>query len=86
MKVQAEASLYPLRTASLTEPVDSFVEHLRRAGLNVETGPMSSRISGECKDLFCALGEAFEDAAGGSDAVLAVKVSNACPSDQREGV
>ena len=85
MKVQTEVSLYPLRTETLTESVDSFVEHLRRAGLNVEIGPMSSRISGECKELFRALGEAFEDAAGGSDAVLTVKVSNACRSGRRKG-
>jgi len=80
MKVQAEASLYPLRTATLTEHIDSFVEHLRRVGLNVETGPMSSRINGECGDVFRALGEAFENVARGGDAVLTVKVSNACPS------
>ena len=85
MKVQAEVSLYPLRTATLTGPIDDFVEHLRRAGLNVEIGPMGSRINGECKDLFRALGEAFEDAAGDGDAVLTVKVSNACPSGRREG-
>ncbi|MDY7010128.1 MAG: YkoF family thiamine/hydroxymethylpyrimidine-binding protein [Planctomycetota bacterium] len=85
MKVQVEVSLYPLRTATLTGPIDDFVEHLRRAGFEVEIGPMGSRINGECKDIFGALGEAFEDAAGGSDAVLTVKASNACPSGRREG-
>jgi len=85
MKVQAEASLYALRTATLTESIDDFVEHLRRAGLNVEIGPMSSRIGGEYKVLFRALGEAFEGAARRGDAVLTVKVSNACPSGRREG-
>jgi uncharacterized protein YqgV (UPF0045/DUF77 family) len=85
MKVQAEVSLYPLRIAALMEPIDSFVEHLRRAGLNVEIGPMSSRINGESKDLFRALGEAFEDTAHSGDAVLTVKVSNACPGGQLDG-
>ena len=85
MKVQAEVSLYPLRIEALTEPIDSFVKHLRRPGLNVEIGPMSSRINGECKNVFRPLGEAFEDTAHGGDAVLTVKVSNACPGGRRDG-
>jgi len=80
MKVQAEVSLYPLRTATLSGPVDIFVEYLRRAGLNVESGPMSSHIGGECKKLFGALAGAFENTAHGGDIVLTIKVSNACPS------
>ena len=84
MKVQAEVSLYPLRTATLMESIDGFVGHLRRAGLNVEIGPMSSRISGQCRDMFRALAQAFEDAAHGGDTVLTVKVSNACPGGRPE--
>jgi len=78
MNVQAEVSLYPLR-ATLTEPIESFLRRVREHGLEVTTGTMSSRVAGECKHLFAALGEAFEDAAGGGDVVLVVKVSNACP-------
>ena len=84
MKVQAEVSLYPLRTPALAGHVDGFIEHLRGTGLNVEVGPLSSRISGRCGELFRALGEAFEDAARGTDAVLTIKVSNACPGGGRE--
>jgi len=85
MNVQAEVSLYPLRTPTLMEAIDGFVEHLRSAGLNVEIGPMSSHISGRCRDLFRALGRAFEDAAHAGDIVLTVKVSNACPGGRPEG-
>jgi len=84
MNVQAEVSLYPLRTPTLMESIDGFAGYLRRAGLDVEIGPMSSRISGRCQDLFRALGQAFEDAAHGGDTVLTVKVSNACPGGRPE--
>jgi uncharacterized protein YqgV (UPF0045/DUF77 family) len=87
VKVQAEVSLYPLRTASLTGCIDGFVERLRQGGFNVEIGAMSSRISGRCDGLFRALGGAFEEAARRGDVVLLVKVSNACPvgSDHEVG-
>lgn len=79
MKIQAEVSLYPLRTAALMESIESFLGHLRRRGLSVEIGPMSSRISGECRNMFYALSEALEAVGRESDVVLTVKVSNACP-------
>ena len=82
MTVQVEVSLYPLRTTDLTESIDRFTEHLRRSGFNVEIGPMSSRVSGECTDIFRVLGEAFEAAARDGDVVLTVKASNACPMER----
>ncbi|HUU26280.1 MAG TPA: YkoF family thiamine/hydroxymethylpyrimidine-binding protein [archaeon] len=78
MKIQAEVSLYPLRKPTLTEWIHPFVEHLRQNDLEVETGAMSSTVSGECEDLFRALGEAYEKAAQGGDMVLTVKITNAC--------
>ena len=47
MNVQAEVSLYPLRTVTLMESIDRFLEHLRHSGLRVEIGPMSSRLTEE---------------------------------------
>ena len=84
MKIQAEMSLYPLRTPTLAEPIKRFVRHLRQKNLEVEMGTMSSRISGECKDLFPALGIAFEEVADEGEIVLIVKVSNACPVSEKE--
>ena len=84
MKIQAEISLYPLRTPNLTELIESFIRHLRQRNLEVEMGTMSSRISGECKDLFPALGIAFEEVADEGEIVLIVKVSNACPLSEEE--
>ena len=80
MKVQAEVSLYPLRTLSLSEAINDFLDRLRRSGLVLETTPMSTRIEGESADMFRALREAFDSVAGGGNVVLTVKVSNACPT------
>ena len=79
MKVQAEVSLYPLRTASLSEAIDRFLDRLRRRGLAVEVTPMSTRLEGESGEIFQALREAFEAVAAGGSVVLTVKISNACP-------
>lgn len=81
MKVQAEASFYPLRTQQVGETVVRFLEHLRRVGLNVEVGPMSTRMTGESELVFATLGNAFRDTASSCDAVLVLKVSNACPTE-----
>lgn len=79
MEVQAEVSLYPLRTQFLTEEIQHFVEHLRQNNLKIEMGTMSSHVSGDCQHVFRTLGEAFEKCARGGDIVLTAKVSNACP-------
>ena len=80
MNVQAEVSLYPLRTPTCWEAVERFVECLREGGLDVRTGPMSSHVRGQSTEIFPALAEAFERAALQGDVVLTLKVSNACPS------
>jgi len=79
MNVQAEVSLYPLRTVAVGPAVEEFVARLRRVGLEVEVGTMSTRIGGECTKLFAALAESFAAVAGDCQAVLIAKVSNACP-------
>ena len=80
MKIDAEVSLYPLRNADLSKPIGRFLDRLRETGLEVEPGPMSSQITGECADLFRALGDAFERGAEEGEVVLVMKVSNACGS------
>ena len=85
MKVQAQVSLYPLKTLHLAEPIEELLQYLRQAKLDVDCGSMSTRISGQVTDLFCALGEAFENVAESDQTVLVLKVSNACPSGRRKG-
>lgn len=82
MKVQAEVSLYPLGTHSVGAAIKRFVGDLEYAGLEPCIGNMSTLLSGDVKDVFKGLGEAFEAVIGHSQAVLIVKVSNACPSSR----
>jgi len=79
MKVQAEVSLYPLRTMTLTESIDRFVRRLRERGLEVQMGPISSSDSGECRAVFDGLSAAFEDSARRGDVAAIIKGGNACP-------
>ena len=81
MNVQAEVSLYPLRTREIGEAIDSFVNGLERAGLTVRKGNMSTTLSGDGDVVFAAVARAFTAAADGGQVVLVMKVSNACPSD-----
>lgn len=79
MKLQAEISIYPLKTTELSSPVDEFCRILQSRGLEVQSGPMSSSVSGECKDLFEAVRVAFEQLAEKYQVVMTAKISNACP-------
>ena len=80
MNVQAEVSLYPLQTQEIGEAIDNFVNDLERAGLTVHKGNMSTMLAGDADDVFAAIGKAFKGVAGDHQVVLALKVSNACPS------
>lgn len=79
MVVQAEISLYPLKTESLSGPIEEFCGLLKRPGLKIETGPMSTRVKGEAAEVFDALREAFVQSAHSGPVVMALKVSNTCP-------
>lgn len=79
MKVQAEVSLYPLRTRKLSGPLVEFCQVLQSRGLYVETRSMSTFVVGELENLFGALREGFEVLTRRNEVVIDVKISNACP-------
>jgi len=79
MKVQAEVSLYPLRTPHLAEPIEQFVGQLRQEGLDLQLGPISTHITGNSDLLFATLSKAFKEIAKDYNVVLLLTVSNACP-------
>ena len=79
MNIQAELSLYPLRTEHIGDIISRFAEELRAGGLKPETGAMSTIVKGECHRVFTAAGRAFEVCGGETDIVLVFKASNACP-------
>lgn len=76
MRVQAEVSLYPLRTRKISRHITAFLESLAQRGLEVEFGPMSSRIRGECGEVFAALAEGLEAVCSENHAILVVKATD----------
>jgi uncharacterized protein YqgV (UPF0045/DUF77 family) len=80
MTIQAEVALYPLKTNLVGETIESFLERLKARDLEVEPGPMSTRITGDCAKVFAVLAESFAEVASRHQAVLVAKFSNACPS------
>ena len=80
MNVQAEISLYPLRTSDLGHAIESFLGKLKAADLAVQSGTMSSTVAGDVDAIFLTVGAAFKAAAEHVQVVLVMKVSNACPS------
>lgn len=85
MNIQAEVSLYPLRTEELAGPIAAFCEALVRSGLEVQLGSMSTRISGDLDRILAGLGAAFGQVAERHDLVLVVKLSNCCAEDDGRG-
>lgn len=81
MIVQAEASLYPLKTDIMNEIIKNFIDDMKDSSLEVKIGPMSSRIVGELTEVFSVLSIAFARTTANCQAVLTLNVSNACPSD-----
>lgn len=79
MTIQAEVSLYPLRTLRIGLVFDLFLESLCKHKISMEPGSMSSRISGEASEVFAALYAALMVAMEKDQIVLIVKASNACP-------
>ncbi|HEX6197613.1 MAG TPA: YkoF family thiamine/hydroxymethylpyrimidine-binding protein [Jiangellaceae bacterium] len=78
MQVTCQFSLYPLGVAHLGPAISAAVSALADRGLTVETGTMSSSVSGPVDVVFAGLADAFSAAADGG-LVLVATVSNACP-------
>ena len=84
MKLQAELSLYPLRTRELAPSIASFLRGLAGRGVSVDPGPMSTLVAGDSRAVFRAISRGFDEVAKGDEVVLTAKVSNACPSSGKE--
>jgi uncharacterized protein YqgV (UPF0045/DUF77 family) len=78
--ITAQVSLYPLRQESIEPAIREAVSILRRHGLESRVGEMSTLVWGEERAVFAALEEAFHQTAERGDTVMAVTLSNACPS------
>lgn len=78
-QVSCQFSIYPLGVDDLGRGIDAALGAVRRHGLPVEAGAMSSTVTGPSDEVFAALRDAFEAAATGG-CVLVATVSNACPT------
>ena len=79
-EVSAQVSVYPLRQESIGPVIREVVRVFRQHGLRTRMGEMSTLVWGEERSIFNALQEGFHLAAGHGDTVVAVTLSNTCPS------
>lgn len=79
MKIQAEVSLYPLRIGNVSKPVEEFLDALTHHELEIESGPMSTHITGDSDAVFTALRSAFTGVIDEYEVVMSVTMSNTCP-------
>jgi len=84
MNVQAEVSIYPLRTERIGAAINQFVDTLEQADVKVSAGPMSTWIEGETDEVFEAVRQAFAQTAEKYPLVLVLKLSNSCPARANE--
>lgn len=80
--ISAQVSLYPLRQPSLGPAIREAVRIFRQRGLKTRVGEMSTLVWGEEQVVFGALQDAFHQAAERGDTVMAITLSNACPSPE----
>lgn len=76
--VTVQLALYPLGVDDLAPVLTDALEPVRKSGVRLEIGRMSSFIEGTQEDVFAALQAAFAAAASRGRTVLVVTVSNAC--------
>jgi len=85
MGIAAQVSLYPLRQAALSPAIDEALRIFREHGLEVESGAMSSVVTGDDASVFAALQEAFRHVAEQGHVVMIATFSNACPVSSKAG-
>jgi len=78
MIISVEISYYPL-TEDYNIPVRNFIHKLSGLGLIVETGKMSSVISGEYENVMKSLTASMKDLMEQVPSVFSLKISNSCP-------
>lgn len=77
-ELAAQVSLYPLAQQDISPAVEAVLQVFAAHRLRVDTGPMSTVLSGDDTVLFAALHEATVAAARLGRMVMVVTVSNAC--------
>ena len=83
MAASAQIAIYPLRQEHLSPAIDAVQQALRRHGVVVQPGPMSTYAVGNDDAIFAALQDAFARACDTGQVVMTVTLSNACPIPDR---
>jgi len=79
MNVAVEISLYPLSDA-FGKPIDDFLALLaKNKKIHMESGKMSSILTGELAEIMAALAHAMNAVFNDGPAVFNLKISNCCP-------
>jgi len=68
----------------LTKPIQQFIQALESNELKIETGPMSTLVTGEAPVVFGNLQKAFERIAQRYEIVMTAKISSACPEVNKD--
>lgn len=82
MFLSAQISIYPLRQEHLSPAINKAVDIFKEHKLEVDSGPMSSVVSGDDEALFAAIQDIFRKNSEQGDIVMVVTFSNACPVSQ----
>ena len=77
MIITIEISYYPL-SGDITEPINSFVDKLKSDDIKVETGIMSSVITGEYDKVMKILNDSMKELMDKYPSVFNIKISNSC--------
>lgn len=77
MIVSVEISYYPL-TEDFNTPITTFLQQLTNSGLTVETGTMSTLITGEYAAVMQLLTSAMGTLMDRYPSVFNIKLSNSC--------
>ena len=85
-EISAQVSLYPLRQPDLGPAIRAAWRIFEEHRLQMQRGSMSTVVWGEEDEVWAALREAFDYAAGRGEAVMVVTFSNACPRPDEQGV
>ena len=79
MIVQAQFSIYPLKEQHLSPYIGKALEIIKKSGLDVEEGSMSSVVNGESATIFKAFDEVINALGDKTHFVITATISNACP-------
>jgi energy-coupling factor transport system substrate-specific component len=77
--ISAQVSIYPLRQEHLSPAIDALRRAFESRNLHPQVGPMSTLVTGEEREVFAALQDAFATAATVGQVVMTITISNACP-------